>query len=81
MPILHGQLGLPPTALTEDLAELHAVLVDCVDKKIAERKEQVEEWTAKCGTLENESLRLLKALGSHAKVVAGSVGELRKQQV
>lgn len=81
IPSLHAQLGLPPTALTEDLAELHATLVDCVDKKIEERKRQVSEWMEKCVALENESLGFTKALGSHVKVIAGSVGELRKQQV
>jgi Ase1/PRC1/MAP65 family protein len=81
IPVLHAQLGLPSTALTDDLSELHAALVDCVDRKIDERRKAVSEWMEKCDFLECECVKLSRALGSHAKVVATSVGELRKQQV
>ncbi|KAF8586752.1 hypothetical protein K439DRAFT_916927 [Ramaria rubella] len=81
IPALHAQLGLPPTALTDDLSELHTALVDCVDRKIDERRKEVAEWMRRCGVLENECLKLARALGSHTKAITGSVGELRKQQV
>ena len=81
IPVLHAQLGLPPTALTDELGELHSALVDCVDRKIEDRRKEVGEWMEKCSQLEGDSLKLARALGSHAKVVAGSVGELRKEQV
>lgn len=81
IPVLHAQLGLPSTALTDDLSELHAALVDCVDRKIDERRKTVSEWMDKCEDLEGKCVKLSRALGSHVKVVATSVGEIRKQQV
>lgn len=80
IPALHAQLGLPPTALTDELGELHSALIECVDRKINERRKEVEEWMKKCDGIESECIRLSKALGSHAKTLANSVGELRKQQ-
>lgn len=81
IPTFHSQLGLPPTALTDELSELHAALVDCVDKKIDERRQEVSQWMEKCDFHESECVKLGRALGSHAKVVTSSVGELRKQHV
>jgi Ase1/PRC1/MAP65 family protein len=81
IPALHAQLGLPPTALTDELGELHMALVDCVDRKIDERRQEVTQWMNKCNFHENECVKLARALGTHAKSVTGSVGELRKQQV
>ncbi|GJJ12968.1 hypothetical protein Clacol_007215 [Clathrus columnatus] len=81
IPALHAQLGLPPTALTDELAELHNALIECVDKKIDGRRKEVEDWMNKCERVEIDCIRLSKALGSHAKTLANSVGELRKQQI
>ena len=81
IPVLHAQLGLPPTALTDELSELHAALVDCVNRKIDERRKEVSQWMEKCDLQETECVKLGRALGSHVKVVTSSVGELRKQQV
>lgn len=81
IPALHAQLGLPPSALTDELAELHSALIDCVDKKIEERRIEVDEWMNKCEEIESVCIRFTKALGSHAKTLANTVGELRKQQV
>ncbi|KAF8496347.1 microtubule associated protein-domain-containing protein [Gautieria morchelliformis] len=81
IPALHAQLGLPPTALTDELGELHTALVDCVDRKIGERQQEVTQWMNKCDLHEDECVKLTRALGSHVKNVTGSVGELRKQQV
>lgn len=81
IPVLHAQLGLPTTALTDELTELHTALVECVDRKIDERRKAVSEWMEKCNIVEGNCVKHSKALGSHAKVVATSVGELRKHQV
>ncbi|KIJ49148.1 hypothetical protein M422DRAFT_161626 [Sphaerobolus stellatus SS14] len=81
IPALHAQLGLPETALREEISQLHAALVATVDQKIDERRREVEEWMDKCAALESECLKYNKALGAHAKGIAISVGELRRNQV
>lgn len=81
IPSLHAQLGLPPSALIDELNQLHAALVDTVDRKIEERRREVSEWMEKCAEVETDCIKHNKALGSFSKGVTYSVGELRKQQV
>lgn len=80
LPTLHAQLGLPPSALTDELSALQKRLEECVEKQIEGRREEVEIWMKKCDEVERDSLRMNKALGSHSKSIGASVGELRKQQ-
>ena len=81
LPTLHSQLGLPATALADDLSTLQQQLTQCVETQIDSRRKQVDEWMQKCGDVEEECIRYSKALGSHMKTVSSSVGEVRKELV
>ena len=81
LPSLHAQLGLPQSALTDELTSLQQQLVYCVEKQIEGRRNEVDDWMSKCSELEKECLRFSKALGTHAKSLGATVGELRKEQV
>ncbi|KAI0071602.1 hypothetical protein K474DRAFT_1668836 [Panus rudis PR-1116 ss-1] len=80
LPTLHAQLGLPPTALTDELTMLQQKLTQCIEGQIDIRKKQVDEWMMKCLEVEDNCLRYGRALGNHA-MKAGSVGEIRKELV
>ncbi|KAI0777683.1 microtubule associated protein-domain-containing protein [Trametes elegans] len=81
LPTLHAQLGLPPTALHDELSTLQQQLTHCIEGQIELRRQQVDEWMEKCALVEDECLRYSKALGSHLKSSGPSVGEIRKEQV
>ncbi|KAH9925793.1 microtubule associated protein-domain-containing protein [Fomitopsis serialis] len=81
LPTLHAQLGLPPTALTGELATLQQQLTECIDGQIDLRRKQVDEWMERCIEVENQCIRYGNALGGHVKATGGSVGEIRKEQV
>lgn len=81
LPTLHAQLGLPATALADDLQTLQQQLTACVEEQIDTRRKQVDEWMLKCGEVEEDCVRYSKALGGHVKAAPGSVGEVRKEQV
>ncbi|KAH9896871.1 microtubule associated protein-domain-containing protein [Cubamyces lactineus] len=81
LPTLHAQLGLPPTALHDELSALQQQLTQCIESQIDLRRKQVDEWTDKCAQIEDECLRYGKALGGHLKSSGPSVGEIRKEQV
>lgn len=80
LPGLHTQLGLPPTALADELSTLQQQLTQCVEKQIDVRRKQVEEWMEKCDKVEEDCLRYSRALGNHVKATSSSVGEIRKEQ-
>lgn len=80
LPTLHIQLGLPASALEEELKGLQEQLLEGVELRIDRRRKEVEEWMAKCEGLEHECLRYTKALGGNIKATGSSLGELRKEQ-
>lgn len=81
LPALHNQLGLPQTALADDLSALQKQLAECVESQIDYRRKQVDEWMGRCDEVETECIRYSKALGGHVKATGSSVGEVRKEQV
>ncbi|KAI0646310.1 microtubule associated protein-domain-containing protein [Trametes meyenii] len=81
LPTLHAQLGLPPTALHDELSALQQQLAQCIESQIDLRRKQVDEWMEKCSEVEEECLRYGRALGGHLKSSGPSVGEIRKEQV
>ncbi|EKM53255.1 uncharacterized protein PHACADRAFT_124758 [Phanerochaete carnosa HHB-10118-sp] len=81
LPTLHNQLGLPQTALADDLSALQRQLAECVESQIDLRRMQVDEWMGRCDAVERECVRYTKALGGHVKATGSSVGEVRKEQV
>ena len=81
LPTLHTQLGLPPTALADDLSVLQKQLTECVERQIDARRKEVELWMAKCDGVERQCIRYAHALGGHGKASGTSVGEIRKEQV
>lgn len=81
LPTLHNQLGLPQTALADDLSALQKQLAECVESQIDYRRKQVDEWMGRCDEVETECIRYSKALGGHGKATGSSVGEVRKEQV
>jgi hypothetical protein len=81
LPTLHAQLGLPPTALADELRTLEKHLMESVEGHIDRRRKEVDKWMQKCDAAENECLRYSKALGGNIKATGSSVGELRKEQV
>ena len=58
LPTLHTQLGLPPTALADDLSTLEKQLTECVESQVNARREQVDEWMDRCSEVENFNLVL-----------------------
>lgn len=81
LPTLHAQLGLPSTALEDELQSLQHHLMQSVEAQIDLRRKQVESWLEKCGGIEEECVRYGKALGGNVKVAGASLGELRKEQI
>ena len=81
LPTLHAQLGLPPTALTDELTTLQQQLTQCIESQIDLRRKQVDEWMGRCAEVESQCIRYGNALGGHVKATGGSVGEIRKEQV
>jgi Ase1/PRC1/MAP65 family protein len=81
LPTLHLQLGLPPSALEDELQVIQQQLLQSVEAQIEVRRKEVETWLEKCDTVEKECLLYAKALGGNAKSAGSSVGELRKEQV
>jgi protein regulator of cytokinesis 1 len=81
LPTLHAQLGLPSTALEDELQSLQQHLMQSVESQIDIRRKQVEEWLLKCSGVEDACVRYGKALGGNVKVAGPSLGELRKEQV
>lgn len=81
LPTLHAQLGLPSTALADELRTLEKQLMESVEGQIDSRRKEVDQWMQKCDTAENECLRYSKALGGNIKATGSSVGEMRKEQV
>ncbi|EIW55715.1 uncharacterized protein TRAVEDRAFT_38910 [Trametes versicolor FP-101664 SS1] len=81
LPTLHAQLGLPPTALHDELSTLQQQLTQCIESQIDLRRKQVDQWMEKCSIIEDECLRYGRALGAHLKSSGPSVGEIRKEQV
>ena len=81
LPTLHAQLGLPPTALHDELSTLQQQLTQCIESQIDLRRKQVDGWMDKCALVEEECLRYGRALGGHLKSSGTSVGEIRKEQV
>jgi hypothetical protein len=81
LPTLHAQLGLPPSALEDDLGALQKQLIQSVEDQVKSRRDEVEGWMDRCNTLEEDCLRYCNALGGHIKATGSTVGELRKEQV
>ncbi|KAF5377105.1 hypothetical protein D9757_008763 [Collybiopsis confluens] len=80
LPTLHAQLGLPSTALEDDMKRLQNMLIEGVESQIDSRRKEVEKWLEKCGQVEVECLRYARALGGNIKITGSSVGELQKIQ-
>ncbi|KAH6909944.1 microtubule associated protein [Coprinopsis sp. MPI-PUGE-AT-0042] len=80
LPTLHAQLGLPPSALEDELKDLQNQLIQGVERQIDVRRKEVEEWMAKCTDVEAVCMRYTKALGGNVKSTGTTLGELRKEQ-
>ncbi len=68
LPTLHVQLGLPPTALEEELLAIQENLMKSVESQIESRRKEVEMWTEKCEAVEENCSCYTKALGGNIKV-------------
>ncbi len=80
LPTLHVQLGLPPTALEEELLAIQENLMKSVESQIESRRKEVEMWTEKCEAVEENCSCYTKALGGNIKSTGSSIGELRKEK-
>lgn len=80
LPTLHAQLGLPPSALEDDLRSLQRELISSVEIQVDKRRKEVEYWMELCSEIENQCVRYTKALGGNIKATGSSIGELRKEQ-
>lgn len=80
LPTLYAQLGLPPSALEDELKTLQQQLVHGVELQIDKRRKEVEHWTEKCDAIEDECVRYSKALGGNIKATGTNIAELRKEQ-
>ncbi|KAF8201205.1 microtubule associated protein-domain-containing protein [Mycena galopus ATCC 62051] len=81
LPTLHAQLGLPPSALEDELKNLQQQLMRSVEAQIDLRRKEVEDWMEKCQIIEAECVNYAKALGGNVKATGSSLGELRKEKV
>jgi protein regulator of cytokinesis 1 len=81
LPTLHTQLGLPPTALADELSSLQTALTRCVEDQIGSRRKQVLELEDRCENLESECHRYSVALGPSAKGMEIAATELRREPV
>jgi protein regulator of cytokinesis 1 len=81
LPTLHAQLGLPPSALEDELSNLQQQLAECVDTQIDARRGEVNEWMGRCDAVERECTRYVSALGGNVKAAGQSLGEMRKEKV
>jgi protein regulator of cytokinesis 1 len=81
LPTLHAQLGLPPTAIEDELKSLKQQLVEGIERQVNVRRKEVDTWVEKCELMENECIRYSKALGGNTKVTGISVAELKKEPV
>ncbi|KAF7369106.1 hypothetical protein MVEN_00237800 [Mycena venus] len=81
LPTLHAQLGLPPSALEDELKNLQQQLMRSVEAQIDVRRKEVESWMEKCESIEAECVNYAKALGGNVKATGSSLGELRKEKV
>ncbi|KAL4266299.1 MAP65/ASE1 family protein [Pleurotus pulmonarius] len=81
LPTLHAQLGLPPSALQDELNALKDHLIQSVESQVEGRRKEVEDWMAKCDGVEAECLKYCKSLGGNIKATGTTLGELRKEQV
>jgi protein regulator of cytokinesis 1 len=81
LPTFHAQLGLPPTALEDDLAALHQRLVHSVEQQVDARRKEVENWVEKCRAIETECTNYAKLLGASAKAAGTTVGDLRSETI
>lgn len=81
LPTLHAQLGLPPTALADELASLQKALTRCVEDQIGSRRKQVHELEERCENLESECHSYSVALGSSAKGLDITASELYREPV
>ena len=80
LPPLHAQLGLPSTALEDELAAIQQKLMSSVEAQIELRRREVDSWMQRCESVEEDCIRYQKALGGHIKSTGNSVGELRKEK-
>jgi Ase1/PRC1/MAP65 family protein len=84
LPPLHAQLGLPASALADELTSLQRELARCIESQIELRRKEVDDWERKCGEVEVECRRYTRALGGHAKAIGGKgadLGEWKKESV
>ncbi|KZW01124.1 hypothetical protein EXIGLDRAFT_603456 [Exidia glandulosa HHB12029] len=82
LPTLHAQLGLPSSALSDELEALRRALVATVEGQVDRRRVEVDEWMGRCDAVDKECGKLGRALGSYAKSAVGvTTGELKKVQV
>jgi hypothetical protein len=81
LPTLHAQLGLPATALADELAALQRALTQAVEDQIEGRRREVEVWMARCDEAEEECANYGAVLGGNVKGAGVTVGEIRKEHV
>ncbi|EJT99586.1 hypothetical protein DACRYDRAFT_117795 [Dacryopinax primogenitus] len=75
LPILHRALGLPPSALTSDLAQLRDSLLTAIDQQLVKRKEEVSEWEARCAAVERRVVGLKHKVGGWGKGIIDALEE------
>ncbi|KAJ7604655.1 microtubule associated protein [Roridomyces roridus] len=81
LPTLHAQLGLPSSALEDELHALQQQLMRSVEAQIDLRRQEVDGWMQKCDSVETACMSYAKSLGGNVKATGSSLGELRKQTV
>ncbi|KAL0958711.1 hypothetical protein HGRIS_014041 [Hohenbuehelia grisea] len=80
LPTLHAQLGLPPSALQDELSLLQDKLMHTVEVQMDARRKEVDEWMGKCSGVEEDCVKYTKALGGNIKATGSTVGEIRGEQ-
>ncbi|KAF9044417.1 microtubule associated protein-domain-containing protein [Panaeolus papilionaceus] len=80
LPTLHAQLGLPPSALEDELMVLKEQLMDGVEKQVDRRRKEVQEWLERCEEVERTCIRYTKALGSNIKATGTGTPDIKKEQ-
>lgn len=81
LPTVHAQLGLPSSALEQDLRTLRDALFKTIEDCVRARQQEVQEWADRCSGLEETCMQLANTIGANAKAVGTAVSELRQQTV
>ncbi|KAH8823156.1 microtubule associated protein-domain-containing protein [Flagelloscypha sp. PMI_526] len=67
LPRLHERLGLPTSALEDELENLKEKLIEAVEQQVEIRRKEVADWVTKCESVEAQWTQYIVHLGGFVK--------------